>query len=230
MEGLFSRNTCRFARIPRRRVFAARLHVRAFSSLQKRPQSVVSDVALPSKIPESSQTAATSKVSNLFSLKDRTIIVTGAGRGLGITLAAAVLEAGGNVACLDVLPRPSEVEWRRIVQTQGELGLDATYHQCDTTDEPRVQEVLAEIASKAEQRRKPIRGLVHCAGIQQMVDAIDYPIDGFKRILEVNVTGSFVMAKHTARLMKEAKVGGSIVLIASMSGQIANRVCTHAQL
>jgi NAD(P)-dependent dehydrogenase (short-subunit alcohol dehydrogenase family) len=57
-----------------------------------------------------------------------------------------------------------------------------------------------------------------------MTDAIDYPLDGFRRILEVNVTGSFLVAKHTARIMREEGTSGSIVFIASMSGQIANRV------
>jgi NAD(P)-dependent dehydrogenase (short-subunit alcohol dehydrogenase family) len=66
--------------------------------------------------------------------------------------------------------------------------------------------------------------MISCAGIQQMVDAIDYPMDGFRRILEVNVTGSFLISKYTARSLRDQKLGGSIVMIASMSGQIANRV------
>jgi NAD(P)-dependent dehydrogenase (short-subunit alcohol dehydrogenase family) len=228
MERPFSRATRHLGRLLRSRKATASFHIRALSSLLPKLQSVVSDTSLPPKIPESSQTPANSTVANLFSLKDRTVIVTGAGRGLGITLALAVLEAGGNVACLDVLPQPAGAEWRRIDQTRKESGLDVTYHQCDATDEERVQKVLAEVATGASKRNRPVRGLIHCAGIQQMVDAIDYPTDGFKRILDVNVTGSFIMAKHTARLMKEAEVAGSIVFIASMSGHIANRVCSHA--
>jgi NAD(P)-dependent dehydrogenase (short-subunit alcohol dehydrogenase family) len=228
MERPFSRATRHLGGLFRSRKVAASFHVRALSSFSAKPQSTVSATILPSKIPESSQTPANSTVANLFSLKGRTVIVTGAGRGLGITLALAVLEAGGNVACLDVLPQPAEAEWRRIDKTREESGLDATYHQCDATDEEHVQKVLAEVATGASKRKRPIRGLIHCAGIQQMVDAIDYPTDGFKRILDVNVTGSFIMAKHTARIMKETEVAGSIVFIASMSGHIANRVCSHA--
>jgi FlaA1/EpsC-like NDP-sugar epimerase len=230
MEILFSRTTCQLPRLLRGAGVAARFHVRAVSSFPTKPQSIVSDTTLSSKNPESSQTPANSTVANLFSLQDRTVIVTGAGRGLGITLALAVLEAGGNVACLDILPQPSEAEWHRIDQTREKSGLDATYYQCDATDEEHVQRVLAEVASGANKRKRPIRGLIHCAGIQQMTDAIDYPINGFKRILDVNVTGSFIMAKHTARLMKEVGVAGSIVFIASMSGHIANRVCSYARL
>jgi NAD(P)-dependent dehydrogenase (short-subunit alcohol dehydrogenase family) len=226
MERLLSRTSCRLPRIIRRREVAVGFHKRAVSCFPARPESVVSDTTLPPKTPESSQTPANSTVPNLFSLRDRTIVVTGAGRGLGITLALAVLEAGGNAVCLDILPEPSETEWRRISQLRERSGLNATYHQCDATDEEHVQRVLATAALRADKRKQPIRGLIHCAGIQQMVDAIDYPLDGFRRILDVNVIGSFIMAKHTARLMKEAGVGGSLVFIASMSGQIANRVCT----
>jgi NAD(P)-dependent dehydrogenase (short-subunit alcohol dehydrogenase family) len=63
-----------------------------------------------------------------------------------------------------------------------------------------------------------------------MKDAIDYPLENFRKILEVNVTGSFVVAKSTARLMREEGNTGSIVFIASMSGQIANRVSSAGSL
>ena len=99
-----------------------------------------------------------------------------------------------------------------------------TYHQCDITKEEQVRTILTKAASEASERGKPIRGLISCAGIQQMVDALDYPVNDFKRILDVNVTGSFVVAKHIAGLIRDANSSGSLVMIASMSGQIANRV------
>jgi len=188
------------------------------------PHSIVSDTTLAENIPESHQTPANAPTKNLFSLEQRTIIVTGAGRGLGITLATAVLESGGDVVCLDILPEPSKTEWHAIVELQKTSGTKATYQRCDITKEEDVQAALTEAVSEANKRQKPVRGLIHCAGIQQMIDAIDYPIEGFRRILDVNVTGSFLTAKHTARIMRDAKTGGSIVLVASMSGQIANRV------
>jgi NAD(P)-dependent dehydrogenase (short-subunit alcohol dehydrogenase family) len=189
------------------------------------PPSIVPDTTLPSDIPESHQTPANAPTKSLFSLDQRTVVVTGADRGLGIVLATAVLEAGGDVVCLDVLPAPSESEWNGInkIQQKGSRT-HASYHQCDITNEDAVTATLAETAKEAAKRGKHIRGLISCAGIQSMTDAIDYPLDGFRRILEVNVTGSFLVAKHTARIMREEGTSGSIVFIASMSGQIANRV------
>ena len=187
-------------------------------------QSIVKDHALPPNDIQARHPARKTSLGDLFSLEDRTVIVTGAGRGLGITLATAVLEAGGDVVCLDLLRRPSEMEWAGITEIEGKTGRKATYYQCDITREEHVQTVLENAKSQAEHRKKPVRGLISCAGIQQMADATEYPIDGFKRILDVNVTGSFLIAKHTARQMRDAKNSGSIVFIASMSGQIANRV------
>ncbi|EON64394.1 hypothetical protein W97_03625 [Coniosporium apollinis CBS 100218] len=185
--------------------------------------SIVSDTTLAADVPESQQTPANAPTNLLFSLSQRTVVITGAGRGLGITLAVAVLEAGGDAVCLDILPAPSEAEWNVITKIQKASNSQARYYQCDITKEDAVTQTLSEAASEAANRGKPIRGLISCAGVQQMIDAIDYPLNGFRRILEVNVAGSFLVARETARLMRDQGIQGSIVFIASMSGQIANR-------
>lgn len=191
--------------------------------------SVVSDIDLPSNIPESRQSAANVPIEKAFGLNGRTVIITGAGRGLGITLAVAVLESGADAICLDILPEPSAAEWEIITKLQKSTGVRASYHRCDITNEEAVEKVITECGEEARQRGKPVKGMISCAGIQQMVDAIDYPMDGFRRIMEVNVAGSFLISKYTARLLRDQGMGGSIVLIASMSGQIANRV-SHLKL
>ena len=91
-------------------------------------------------------------------------------------------------------------------------------------DEISIETTLVEAASVAKARGKPIRGLIHCADIRQMMDTIDYPLNDFKKILDVNVTGSFLLARQTARIMRDTGENGSLAMIASMSGQKANRV------
>lgn len=191
---------------------------------------VVSDIELPRTIPESHQTPANITHAARFSLVARTVAITGGGRGLGITLAAAVLEAGGNVACIDILERPSKDEWETLEKTAKASGQRAQYHQCDVTDEAGLEQVLEEIATDAANQGAPFYGAIACAGIQQKVPAVDYPAADFERILKVNVTGVFLTAKHSAKILIRTGAAGSIVLIASMSGQVANRVCQHDNL
>lgn len=191
---------------------------------------IVSDVALPAHIPESKITPANTSHTALFSLSGKTVAITGAGRGLGITLAAAVLEAGGNVACLDILTEPAAEEWAGIQETAKASALQLSYRRVDITDEDSLSRVLDEVAAEAEVAGSQFYGAIACAGIQQKVPAVDYPKSDFERMLSVNVTGTFLTAKHSARIMIKNGVKGSIVMIASMSGDIANRVSLRQYL
>ncbi|KAJ5759066.1 hypothetical protein N7520_006222 [Penicillium odoratum] len=186
------------------------------------------DHNLPSVVPESNETpAAFAPTNDLFSLAGRTVAITGGGRGLGMTLTTAVLEVGGDVACLDLLPEPSAQEWIVVQKLAKAKGLQATYNKCDITDEEATKGLLGKIAADGTARNMPLRGLITCAGVQQMVPALDYPIDGYRKMLDVNVLGTFIPAKHFSRILVEEKAPSSIVMIASMSGQIANRAAVH---
>lgn len=72
--------------------------------------------------------------------------------------------------------------------------------------------------------RYPLRGLVALAGISGRSSALEYNIDAFRKIMEVNVTGTFLCAQAAARMMRKNHVGGSIVLFASISGTVVNQV------
>lgn len=185
---------------------------------------IVADLALPRDVPESHITPANASHTALFSLSKKTIAITGAGRGVGITLAAAVLEAGGHVACLDILDAPAAEEWAAIQKTAKAARLQLSYRRVDITDEANLSQVLDEVAAEGEAAGAPFYGAIACAGIQQQVPAVDYPKADFERMMSVNVTGTFLTAKHSARILIKNGVKGSIVMIASMSGEIANRV------
>lgn len=184
----------------------------------------IADLKLPADVPESRITPANVSHAALFSLSGKTIAITGGGRGVGITLAAAVLEAGGNVACLDILETPSAEEWAAIEKTAKTSGLKLSYRRVDITDEENLSKILDEVEREGREAGAPFYGAIACAGIQQQTPAVDYPKSDFERMMSVNVTGTFLTAKHTARILIKTGVRGSIVMIASMSGDIANRV------
>ncbi|KAI1311480.1 short chain dehydrogenase [Xylaria venustula] len=187
------------------------------------PAAIVNDLSLPAEIPESQQTPANASHSALFSLSGKLVAITGGGRGLGIALAGAVLEAGGHVACLDILQTPAADEWAVLQKTAKPSKLEVSYRECDITNEAALEKVMDEIDTDAKRVGAQFYGVIACAGIQQRIPAVDYPQEDFERIQRVNVTGTFSTAKHTARILIKNGVRGSIVLIASMSGQIANR-------
>jgi NAD(P)-dependent dehydrogenase (short-subunit alcohol dehydrogenase family) len=162
-------------------------------------EPVVSDTALSSHVPESFQTPSAASTNKLFSLANRTIAITGGGRGLGITLALAVVEAGGHAACIDILPTPSPSEWASLQKLANRVKLTVSYHQCDITDEDSISATLDRIGETGAKSGAPLYGTIACAGIQQKVPAVEYPVDGFRRIMDVNVTGTFLTTVSNIR-------------------------------
>ncbi|KAL2165410.1 hypothetical protein VTH06DRAFT_708 [Thermothelomyces fergusii] len=167
-----------------------------------------------------------------FSLKDRVIVVSGGARGVGLTQAEALLEAGAVVHALDRLPEPGAgSEFARVAdRAASELGGRGggsggdgrprlSYHRVDVRDQAALGEIVGGIA-EAEGR---IDGLIAAAGIQQETPALEYTAEDADRLLGVNVTGVFMTAQAVAREMIKRKQKGSLVLIASMSGTVANR-------
>lgn len=72
--------------------------------------------------------------------------------------------------------------------------------------------------------RHPIRGLLSCAGISENGPATEFPVEAFRRVLDINVTGTFLVAQAVAREVQKANVTASMVFVASMSGYVSNKV------
>lgn len=155
-----------------------------------------------------------------FSLIDRVVLVSGAARGLGLTQAEALLEAGATVYALDRLPEPSPDFYRVQKRAAQELGTTLYYRQIDVRDVDGLNRTVEEIGGTHGR----LDGLIAAAGIQQETTALDYTAKDANTMFEVNITGVFMTAQAVAKQMIKYGNGGSIVMIASMSAHIANRV------
>lgn len=155
-----------------------------------------------------------------FSLNDKVILVSGAARGLGLTQAEALLEAGATVYALDRLSDPSPDFFRIQKRAAEELGTALYYRQIDVRDVEGLNQIVEDIGESHGR----MDGLIAAAGIQQETTALDYTAQDANLMFEINITGVFMTAQAVAKQMIQFGNGGSIALIASMSATIANRV------
>lgn len=128
-----------------------------------------------------------------------------------------------TVYALDRLEKPSPEFYNVQAKAQNELGTSLHYRQIDVRDEAGLNKIIEKIGKENGR----LDGLIAAAGIQQETTAFDYNAADFNRMLEVNVTGVFLTAQAAAKQMVKFGNGGSIVMIASMSGTIANKVGTQ---
>ena len=130
-------------------------------------------------------------------------LVTGAVGDIGSAVAAALLEAGVFVVATDLgLP-----EWSPTAD--GSVAA-----RCDVTSEDDVAKLVARVGHELA----GIDILVTCAGIEGPVARIeDYTLEDFRRVLDVNVTGTFLLLKHVLPAMRRQR-SGSIVIMGSTAG------------
>lgn len=155
-----------------------------------------------------------------FDLTGKVVLISGAARGLGLTQAEALLEAGATVYALDRLGEPSPDFYRVQRRAAQELGNSIHFKQIDVRDVEGLNKVVKEIGDE----KGRLDGLIAAAGIQQETPALEYTAKDANTMFEVNITGVFMTAQAVAKQMIRYGNGGSIALIASMSAHAANRV------
>lgn len=140
-----------------------------------------------------------------------------AGRGLGLNMAQAFVEAGvTGLAIFDVQQEIGEKSARELAE---QTGIDVRFYKVDVRDSHAVQNAVNDVHSHYGK----IDTLVSAAGIADSnIKAENYDVEKFRRLLDINITGSFLVAQAIGRHMIHDKTGGSIVFIASMSGSIVN--------
>jgi NAD(P)-dependent dehydrogenase (short-subunit alcohol dehydrogenase family) len=141
-------------------------------------------------------------------------IVTGGAYGIGLAIAKALLGEGWKLIIADLAQDPLDAARAELEP----LAANAT--KCVIMDVADEASVIAALHD-CEADFGPIRGLVNSAGIGRDVPFFDTSVELFRKILDVNLTGTFTVAREAGKLML-AHGGGAIVNIASVSGQRGN--------
>jgi gluconate 5-dehydrogenase len=148
------------------------------------------------------------RVQDLFDLSGKWALVTGGGRGIGRHIAIGLAEAGADVAVASrKLANCEEVV--RQIETLGRRGVAI---QADLS-KPQDVDALAERAL-AEMGRLHI--LVNNAAVIWGAPTLDFPMEAWDRVFDVNVRGLWQLSQRIARHMKEAG-GGNIIHVSSIS-------------
>jgi NAD(P)-dependent dehydrogenase (short-subunit alcohol dehydrogenase family) len=148
-------------------------------------------------------------VGELFSLEGRSAIVTGGGAGLGQYFAEALAEAGAKLMlCARKVERCEET----AAALRRDFGVKAVAMACDVRDKQQVEAVVA----RARSELGSVDILVNNAGTSWGAPVADYPLEGWQKVIDVNLTGLFLFAQAAGREMISAG-RGKIVNIASVA-------------
>ena len=148
-----------------------------------------------------------------FDFKDKTVVVTGGERGIGLEIAVGFAKSGADVAIAGMLEAEFENACRRV-EAEGAKCL------CIKTDVSCESDVKSMVKQVSETFGK-IDILVNNAGINKLYPAEEMPLDVWNHIIGVNLTGMFLVSREAGLVMlKQGK--GNIVNITSMSGLVVN--------
>lgn len=146
-----------------------------------------------------------------FSLKDKVALVTGAVYGIGFAIASAMHEAGAAI----VFNAENQAAVDRGMDAYKEAGIPARGYVCDVTDEQSVTRLVEQI----DREVGTIDILVNNAGIIKRIPMLEMSADDFRKVVDVDLNGPFIVSK--AVLPGMIKQGhGKIINICSMMSEL----------
>ena len=148
---------------------------------------------------------------NMFSLKGKVALVTGASYGIGFAIAKAFANAGATIVFNDI---KQELVDKGLAAYEAE-GIKAHGYVCDVTDENAVSEYIA----KVENEVGVVDILVNNAGIIKRIPMCEMSAAEFRQVIDVDLNAPFIMSKAVIPAMIK-KGGGKIINICSMMSEL----------
>ena len=149
-------------------------------------------------------------LAKLQDLGGRVALVTGGSRGLGLQMAEVLGELGAKVA----ITARKQHELDAAAAHLKSLGIDALPLVCDMGDLAAIPALVEEVIA----RLGPIDILVNNAGTSWGSPTIDHPLDGWNKVMTLNVTAIFVVTQEVGRRCMVPRRSGKVINIASIQG------------
>jgi len=148
------------------------------------------------------------KILDLFKLHGRVALIVGGNRGLGLTMAKALAEAGASIC---IAARSNGENEKAAECIRASYGVDCMSTYCDVTSEESVKETVQQTV----ERFGKIDILINSAGINIRGTIEDLSVDDFNKVQQINVTGSWLACREVVPVMKKNGYG-RIINIGSM--------------
>jgi gluconate 5-dehydrogenase len=148
------------------------------------------------------------KLTDMFSLKGKVALVTGGGKGIGKFIATGLAEAGADIILTSRKIKNLEATAAELEANQKVKALAIA---CDMAKEDTVEAMLKEAVAKFGR----VDILVNNAGATWGAPTLDFPLEKWDQLFNVNVRGVWVLTQKVARIMKE-QGGGNIINISSV--------------
>ena len=156
-------------------------------------------------------------MSDLFDLKGNVAIVTGCSTGLGVQMAKALAKQGCNIVAVARRQELIEEVAKELTET---YGVETLSVRCDITDTENVEACVDAVLEKFGR----IDILINNAGTGAVAPAEDITDDQFANEMNIDLFGSFKMARACAKKAMIPAKYGRIINIASMYGLVGNKV------
>ena len=146
----------------------------------------------------------------MYNFSEQNVVVTGASRGIGKAISTYFLRNGAHV--IGIYGSNTEAA-QAFSDEVGRNGEKLTLYQCDISSQAQVEQLYRTI----EEKFSSIDVLINNAGIRRDSVVAMMALDDWQRVIDVNLTGSYLMAKHAVLLMMKKKYGRIVTITSPVS-------------
>ena len=143
-------------------------------------------------------------------MSNKVALVTGAGRGIGRTIAITLAKAGYDII---INYNSSEARAMEVLEEVKSLGVKAMTVKCDISNELEVRQMITDVLKQFDK----VDVLVNNSAVCYNSMFMEKSVDEFKRTMEVNVLGTFLVSKYIGDMMYKNK-SGKIINLSSTNG------------